>query len=267
MTNLLHSLADRLMGLDAPAASGSVLWRTLLERGVTPDTYASFVFRWDEEFFAARLRKVKFTGARHVLDAGCGYGQWTLALARQNEHVTALDNRPEMLEATEKLCQHAGITNVSVVQATLPDLNLPANTFDLIWCNLVLEYADREGSMRLFHKLLRPGGRLYVSTNARGRWLVKALSGVLRNDWNLVRVSSQTALYGGRENAVPSYLSVSQARRHVRRHGFELLQVGNEGYVHLSDETPTPLPMFPAHFLGLFDQNIEFVCEKPEASR
>lgn len=263
MTGYLRHLADQLMGLNRSTAQQAVLWQTLEKLGVCLDDYATFVFRWDEAFYTARVRKVGFTGARHVLDAGCGYGQWALALARYNNHVTAVDNRWEMVRSTDKLCRHMGFSNVSVMQAALPHVGLRADTFDRIWCSFVLEYVDRDRTMRLFSELLRPGGQLYVSTNARGRWLVKALCGMLRSDWNLARVSARTALRGNHGNAVPSYLDSGQVHAHVSRYGLRLIAVGSEGHVDLSTYDAASLPMFPPHFLGVFEQNVEFVCEKP----
>jgi SAM-dependent methyltransferase len=166
-----------------------------------------------------------------------------MALARHNRHVVAVDQRLEMAQAVRKLCVRSGVKNVDVLQGSLPKLGLRENSFDFIWCSLVLEYADRDAAMRLFSDLLRPGGRLYVSTNARGRWLVKAMSGMLRNDWNLVRVSARTALWGNAGGAVPNRLDLADVPTHVNAHGLRLVALGSEGYVHLGEGNAVPMPM------------------------
>lgn len=253
------------MGLDRNGARRSAFWQRLQAAGTEPEDYAAFVCRWDENFYDARVRKVGFIGGGQVLDAGCGFGQWTFALAHHNQRVVAVDQRLEMTRAVRKLCERSGIENIHVVQGALPNLGLSKNSFDFIWCSLVLEYVDRDATMRLFRDLLRPGGRLYVSTNARGRWLVKAIAGVLRNDWNLVRVSARTAFSRHASGAIPNRLDLVEVPTHVGAYGLRLLALGSEGYVHLGHGNATPMPMFPTHLLGFLEQNIEFVCEKTTA--
>ena len=41
--------------------------------------------------YIERLQAIGFTEHSHVLDAGCGYGQWSLAMAEMNKEVSACD--------------------------------------------------------------------------------------------------------------------------------------------------------------------------------
>lgn len=44
--------------------------------------------------YTDRLQAIGFAEHEHVLDAGCGYGQWSLALAGMNQAVSACDISP-----------------------------------------------------------------------------------------------------------------------------------------------------------------------------
>jgi ubiquinone/menaquinone biosynthesis C-methylase UbiE len=69
--------------------------------------------------FADKVHKEpKYT----VLDLGCGNGSITLKVAKEVEHVTAVDMSEEMLKLVEKNAEKEGISNISYVQSTVEDL-------------------------------------------------------------------------------------------------------------------------------------------------
>ena len=47
--------------------------------------FLSRVYQTGLTKYQERLRAISFYGLRHVLDAGCGFGQWTLSLSGLNE--------------------------------------------------------------------------------------------------------------------------------------------------------------------------------------
>jgi len=260
----VNHIARRLMGIGTMAPQDADL-RSLVAGAVPVDPdYEQFVYQWGVPFLEERLDMVGFTGAGRVLDAGCGLGNWTLALARHNAEVVAVDSHPGMRERTRVTCEAGGCANVSVVAGPLEQCRFDDGEFDRIWCSLLLEYVDREALMRRFQRWLRPGGQLYVSTNAAGRWLVKVLAGVAELDWKLVSVSLRTVAHGQRPGRVPNYLARSRAAAHCAALGFDLLGVAPEGCLDLRrPEAPRERPMFPKRLLGLMDQNIELVARKP----
>ncbi len=67
-----------------------------------------------------------------VLDIGAGTGSWTLLLARQAGHVTAVDPSPAMLEVLQENVAEAGLQNVSVVQGAWPEAQVEPH--DLTLC-------------------------------------------------------------------------------------------------------------------------------------
>lgn len=72
----------------------------------------------------------------HILDAGCGTGMLTLALAQQGHRVTAVDIAPQMVDATMTRLQQAGLAER--VRYMTSDLEMVKGEFDAVVCLDVL---------------------------------------------------------------------------------------------------------------------------------
>lgn len=71
-----------------------------------------------------------------VLDAGCGTGLLTVALAQRGMHVTAVDIAPQMAAATARAAAAAGVAEL--VDASSGDLEAVSGQFDAVVCLDVL---------------------------------------------------------------------------------------------------------------------------------
>ncbi|WP_394936937.1 class I SAM-dependent methyltransferase [uncultured Ilumatobacter sp.] len=110
-------------------------------------------------------------GAR-VLDAACGIGMDTAALARRGFNVDASDASTEMVTATRQRLQAAGAEGVNVVTSTWADLptNFEPERFDAIFCigNSIAHAPDAEAAIvafEAFRSILAPGGMLVLDTH------------------------------------------------------------------------------------------------------
>jgi SAM-dependent methyltransferase len=111
---------------------------------------------------------------QRILDAGCGAGAYTTALARLGHHVTALDFSTPMLNATAATAAAMGIADrVRVVQGDLRVWE-PEQSFDTVICMGVLEYyPGAEGILERLFTWTR--GRLLLSLSGAGPgWRVLA---------------------------------------------------------------------------------------------
>ncbi|MEV7277652.1 class I SAM-dependent methyltransferase [Streptomyces sp. NPDC093111] len=101
---------------------------------------------------------------RHVLDAGCGPGLYLDALLAGGATVVGCDQSADMVRAAR---DRVG-DRVPVRQH---DLDAPFdwaddNTFDIVLVALVIHYVhDRVATLAELRRLLRPGGRIIVSTS------------------------------------------------------------------------------------------------------
>lgn len=106
--------------------------------------------------------------ARHILDIGCGAGNYTLKLL---EHLPGLDvtlidlSRPMLDRATERVSR-ATTGTVTAIQGDVREIELGEGRFDVVVAAAVLHHLRTDDEWRLvfraFHRALRPGGSLWV---------------------------------------------------------------------------------------------------------
>src|SRR5690348_1897730 len=99
---------------------------------------------------------------RRVLDAGCGPGLHAEQLAARGADVVGLDASQAMVDlARTRLGSRARVEQADL-NARLP---LADEEFDMVVCALAIHYVDdRAATLREFHRVLRPGGRVVFST-------------------------------------------------------------------------------------------------------
>ncbi len=106
--------------------------------------------------------------ARHVLDVGCGAGNYSLRLLEKlpNRDVTLVDlSRPMLDRATERV-QRATAGSVVAIQGDIREVPLGEGRFDIILAAAVLHHlrddAQWQSVFAAFHRALRPGGSFWV---------------------------------------------------------------------------------------------------------
>ncbi len=171
-----HSIPSRLRSLVRYLSAG-VINDLPLQR----QTHDSFDFQWrdtqDGDWTASRpelkereprllceytkLTPDWFAGKR-VLDAGCGSGRFSWALAHLGAHVTAVDQSASGVEHTRAACAEFG-DRVRCLQHDLTKpLPLDAD-FDLVYSFGVLHHTgDTYGAFSNISRLVKPGGYIFL---------------------------------------------------------------------------------------------------------
>jgi 2-polyprenyl-3-methyl-5-hydroxy-6-metoxy-1,4-benzoquinol methylase len=111
-----------------------------------------------------------------VLDVGCGEGRFAAELARRGFPVVGVDVAEEPLRRA-RAREPALEVRIVPAEGQWP---LADASFDVVWAGETIEHvADTVGWLSEVHRVLRPGGRLLLSTPAHGRlrMLALALSG------------------------------------------------------------------------------------------
>jgi trans-aconitate 2-methyltransferase len=128
------------------------------------------------EWGKAVLERLQLEGDETVLDAGCGTGRVTEALAARlpRGRVVALDASPAMLaEARQRLAAHAAVGRASFVQADLLELG-PAQLAGAYPLDAALSTAtfhwvtDHDRLFSNLRSVLRTGGQLVAQCGGRG---------------------------------------------------------------------------------------------------
>lgn len=101
---------------------------------------------------------------QRVLDAGCGPGFYAEKLVEQGAEVVAFDQGPGMVRlARERVGERAAFR---VHDLADPLDWLEDHSFDAIVLALVIHHVDdRVAALTELHRVLRPGGRMVVSTH------------------------------------------------------------------------------------------------------
>ena len=106
--------------------------------------------------------------ARHVLDVGCGAGNYTLKLLERlpNLDATLIDLSQPMLDRARERVSRATSGRITTVQGDIREVTLPDGGFDIVLAAAVLHHLRTDEEWRrvftAFHQALRPGGSLWV---------------------------------------------------------------------------------------------------------
>ena len=113
----------------------------------------------------ARFLLGAVSDGERVLDVGCGEGEFAARLARAGAVVTAVDVAEEALRRAREA--HPEL-DLRLIEGE-GEWDLPDSAFDVVWAGEVIEHvADTAGWLSEVRRVLRPGGRLLISTPAHG---------------------------------------------------------------------------------------------------
>jgi ubiquinone/menaquinone biosynthesis C-methylase UbiE len=113
------------------------------------------------EELAERVRHFlsPFDGSEIALDAGCGTGSLTFALAPFVAEVVGVDTNEEYLEAGRA----AAPSNVRLVEGDVTALPFGYGEFELACCHRVLHHVRRpELAVSELARVTQPGGRIFI---------------------------------------------------------------------------------------------------------
>lgn len=106
--------------------------------------------------------------ARHVLDVGCGAGNYTLKLLQRlpNLDVTLVDLSRSMLDRAVSRIGAVSSGSVTAIQSDIRELDLGEARFDIILAAAVLHHLRTDDEwcdvFSRFQRALRPGGSIWI---------------------------------------------------------------------------------------------------------
>ena len=152
-----------------------------------------------------------------ILDVPVGTAYFTRAVARAHPGlVVGVDIAEGMVRESRALAQREGLSNLSVVQASVHALPFPDETFPAILCTNGLQVMpDLKGAVSELARVLAPGGTLFVSVVGlplRSRSLPTALA--TRNVTDALKGAGLTIL-DARRSRLAWLAEVTKTRRLV----------------------------------------------------
>ena len=116
----------------------------------------------------AKLLAAVGTG-RRVLDVGCSSGYLARPLAERGNTIVGIELDPEAAREAEAFCERVLVGDVETME-----LPLEAASFDVVLCGDVVEHLrDPEAALARLRPLLRPGGRVVLSTPNVANWAIR----------------------------------------------------------------------------------------------
>lgn len=128
--------------------------------------FAKRMFSSDTATYESSIRRLGFRDLGTVLDAGCGYGQWSFALAEVNSHVLSIDVSSERVAFVCEVLARTGIENMVASSSNLSELTLDSETIDGIFSYGVVFCTPWRQTLAAFSRVLKPGGYLYFNATS-----------------------------------------------------------------------------------------------------
>lgn len=209
--------------------------------------------------YADRLASLGFTGHGRVLDACCGFGQWSLCLAELNDRVDACDADPNRIDIISGLAGHLDIRNLEARACPLQSLDYDDNTFDAAFCYVALNCTPWKESLGELYRVLKPGGKLYFTANGLGyflrQWVEEPYKTAHRSPRFFTALSLQNTLDYEESGKAPELGQIVTEKDEMREclHdlGFTIHALEDEGHIDMSGGAHPPTPFFPGTYHGL----------------
>lgn len=114
---------------------------------------------------------MEFTEGNHILEIGFGGGShFSELLAKKNQiKVTGIDYSEEMVEMAKSVNENSVTSGLlSLHQGSSDNLLFKDNTFDTIFCNMVIYFwDDHQKHLSEIYRVLKSGGKFYTGMRTR----------------------------------------------------------------------------------------------------
>lgn len=135
--------------------------KTIAAYNQSPDKYEASTSGMTPSAEFKRFVEMAGGTGKTVLDAGCAFGRDCAEFQRKGLISTGIDLSDELLKKAT-----ASHPDIEFKKMDVRKLDFDDESFDGIWCHAVLLHLNDKDivkALREFHRLLKPGGALFVS--------------------------------------------------------------------------------------------------------
>jgi SAM-dependent methyltransferase len=228
------------------------------------------VYKTEDERYINRLKIIGFEGFNKVLDAGCGFGQWSMALSKLNNEVVGTDVASERIIISSSLAKAAGANNLGFKFGSLDKLPFENSSFDAVFCYGAIFLVNPKEALQEFYRVLKPNGKLYTNANGLGYALHRWFNSPNRTKGFDPRESTVKALYNRikldkgltKENG-QVLIEIKEFKELLKATGFFDFQIKDEGTINVkSHKKIISTPFFKGEYYG-FTGVYEVLATKP----
>lgn len=134
---------------------------------VQPPAHVPTSDDWMYHFLLAPLARQLKPGMR-VLDVGCGNGIISLFVAKSGCSVMGIDISERAVEAATRAALNLELSKSASFRAVLLEELPSQESYDIIIMSEVIEHIeDHLGALKKAHQLLKPGGKIYITTPSK----------------------------------------------------------------------------------------------------
>jgi len=114
-----------------------------------------------------------------VLEVGSGNGQWLIAYAQDAEEVIGIEPSKAIREySLERIAEYPKeAPKIKVLEGVAEDLPFPDQYFDRVLCVGVLMFTQQDLALKEMSRVLKPGGKICLTTNGLGYFMMRILNG------------------------------------------------------------------------------------------
>lgn len=225
-------------------------------------------WKTDNHVYQDRLEALGFKGFSNVLDAGCGYGQWSMGLSQLNDNVTFMDFDLERVETCQRIFETLGVNNYHACTGSIEALPFDDATFDAVYSYGVVCLTDYKKSLREFFRVLKPGGLCFFNTNDLGWYIYNML-----NEHNCTEDFSSKAMAIETLQSTMTYFTQGTHQpgtfivmpedvivAELNAIGFEIVAIDADGQIK-QDKTIETKAFYPSSYDGIRGV-YEILCKK-----
>lgn len=148
----------------------------IAELNLEKSDFEFFCRVWEQKtnIYEDRLKAINFIDKEKVLDAGCGLGQWSVALSKLNKKVYSFDISDNRVNVVKELIKTYNINNIDIELGNIENLEFQNDYFDSIFCYSVIFLTNLKKSLQEIYRVLKPNGKVYFTANGLG-WYINCI--------------------------------------------------------------------------------------------
>lgn len=203
-------------------------------------------------YYKQRLLNLGFSEIGNVLDAACGIGQWSNALAELNNKVVGVDLMSSRTNIADALTIAQG-NDCKFETGSIEELPFPNDTFEGVFCYGAFMFTNMPKTLNEFARVLKPGGRLYLNGNSWG-WYAHLFfdRGIKQRNYSLVSASLRFFLRTLLSRSSQIIITERLLKKLLKQSGFSLIALDVEGAVNFEkNRKNAPQAAYPAQFYGM----------------